>query len=283
MRFTTSSPQRDAGRSSRPGFTLIELLVVIAIIAILAAMLLPSLASAKAKAKRIQCTSNLHQWIIAFNLYGTDNHDSMPMGWDDPDGMWMVALRQYYSADSIRLCPMATKLRSDLPASVGFFPENSVNVTTFAWGAFGTNGYPGGTPPRWSRPGLYGSYGVNGWVHNPPPGAMILTGTGYWKTMTGAGRVSDVPVFADCMYDGSRTFETDPPPSGPGIDSGQGGMQDFALPRHAGKRPVMIVFADSSARLVGLKELYRLHWSPAFNTSYADQLNRWPKWMSGYQ
>jgi len=62
------------------GFTLIELLVVIAIIAILAAMLLPALASAKAKAHRIQCTSQVKQLALGITLFTGDNNEMYPPG-----------------------------------------------------------------------------------------------------------------------------------------------------------------------------------------------------------
>jgi prepilin-type N-terminal cleavage/methylation domain-containing protein len=80
--FTKAPPQ-----NLRPAFTLIELLVVIAIIAILAAMLLPALAGAKEKSKRIACVNNLRQVGFSVHMYGNDSREFLPSGRDNA-GEW---------------------------------------------------------------------------------------------------------------------------------------------------------------------------------------------------
>jgi prepilin-type N-terminal cleavage/methylation domain-containing protein/prepilin-type processing-associated H-X9-DG protein len=64
--------------SKKTGFTLIELLIVIAIIAILASILLPVLAKAKERAQQAICLSNLKEWGLANQIYGTDNNSFLP-------------------------------------------------------------------------------------------------------------------------------------------------------------------------------------------------------------
>jgi prepilin-type N-terminal cleavage/methylation domain-containing protein len=75
MRSDRTSPVR-----SRSAFTLIELLVVIAIIAILAAMMLPALAGAKERVKRVACKNSMRQFAIAVHLYAGDSAEWLPSG-----------------------------------------------------------------------------------------------------------------------------------------------------------------------------------------------------------
>src|SRR5580692_4173318 len=98
-------------QNTRSGFTLIELLVVIAIIAILAAMLLPALSSAKRRAQQIACVNGLKQLALANVMYAQDNKVYVgPMNTNalNSQGDWMGAMLSYYgNATNVLFCPTA--------------------------------------------------------------------------------------------------------------------------------------------------------------------------------
>jgi prepilin-type N-terminal cleavage/methylation domain-containing protein/prepilin-type processing-associated H-X9-DG protein len=156
----------NASSAQSRGFTLIELLVVIAIIAILAAMLLPALSKAKAKAQGIKCMSNTRQIALAVNMYVTDWSDKFVVNaaWLASGGLDFGNSPANVDTASMldpNLSPVAAYLKSadvfKCPADI-FDAANGPRVRTIAF-----NGALGGKPTiQGNNPGARNYHGGSG-------------------------------------------------------------------------------------------------------------------------
>jgi prepilin-type N-terminal cleavage/methylation domain-containing protein/prepilin-type processing-associated H-X9-DG protein len=121
-------------------FTLVELLVVIAIIAILAALLLPSLSGAKSAAKRTTCARNVRQVSLALQLYADDHGDTMNYFTNDIYYAYKDCLLPYFGATPSTQSNMAVFA---CPADTGFFKAAGAHFSSYGFNGIqrGTNDF----------------------------------------------------------------------------------------------------------------------------------------------
>ena len=139
---------------------------------------------------------------------------------------------------------------------------------------------------------MTGSYGINGWVYNPPGGVtttwgMNLTAKNYSTPYT--ARANEVPMFLDCVLTGSYARDSDAPPDFPErfYYFNDSLMARYCMDRHGNGR-LNCLFLDGSVRTVGCKELWTLKWSRDFDTKNGYTLAGgstmpWPEWMRGFK
>jgi prepilin-type N-terminal cleavage/methylation domain-containing protein/prepilin-type processing-associated H-X9-DG protein len=261
------------------GFTLIELLVVIAIIALLMAILTPTLQRVRRQGKAVACQSNLHQWALMFSMYTGDNNGrffghSHGMLYLDRE-YWLTALQPYWrESNDVLLCPMAMKL-----ADPRHWPDPSWSTNIWVPGSkFSAWGY------GYRDEGLLilGSYGLNRQIHNQPDQAGLPP---FWRTCLVHG-ADKVPVLLDCIWACAGARDLDEPPEYDDLALPMN-ISRFCINRHDGY--VNSLFMDWSVRKVGLKELWTLKWHREFNTAGpwtkagGVQPEDWPQWMRRFK
>lgn len=265
--------QRAFTRHAYGGFTLIELLVVIAIIALLLAILIPSLNRTRDQARTVVCQSNLHQWGSIFLMYTDDNDGNFLAGYHAGGhvAQWHKALKKYYKDKKISFCPRAMRNRVELAAgSAGSGSWAHVAGGTFyAWGQ--------GQGERWSG----GSYAVNSWATNPPEEYAASYGSeNFWRTINVKG-AANIPLFLDAMWLDGWPRHTHSPPEY--MDHMSNSLTRYCIPRHQGRTNA--VFLNLSVRRTGLKRLWKLKWHRNFDTNgpWTEAGNAapddWPLWM----
>jgi prepilin-type N-terminal cleavage/methylation domain-containing protein len=188
----------------RRAFTLIELLVVIAVIALLAALLLPVLSSAKANARRTTCLSNLKQVNIAVLLYAGDNQDALPAVADtDADGFKTNSFEVVYKPlvmkyaglqgppspqDKVFACPADKLFYNDWT----YLPEGWHEQFYSDYSSYGFNGLGETSNEPLSLPGQTSFPGLSGWrlaeIHQSSRTVLVVENSALYPfSWNGAG------------------------------------------------------------------------------------------------
>jgi prepilin-type N-terminal cleavage/methylation domain-containing protein len=245
-------------------FTLIELLVVIAIIALLMSILMPALAKVRKQAMSIVCRSRMKQWGTVFSQYTSENDGyfhSREVGTTfGYSRMWPYVYKPMYNDPKMRFCPTAENPRIDKGPfgtwnyGVGsYYPLPDLPMRTAGnKGEIAENEFELRTG-KISKGFFTGSFGMNRYVENMKGGTMGDDPAFFRRADVKGG--DKVPVLLDCQYNYYWSSNSADPPGYNG-DFTAPEMHWACIDRHMGYNNV--VFLDSSARKVGLKELWTL-------------------------